>query len=151
MADVVDAATRSRMMSGIRGKDTKPEMSVRLGLHALGFRYRLHLKDIPGKPDIWLPKYRAAIFVHGCFWHGHDCALFKMPGSRRDFWESKINANRDRDARVDELLAIRALRRLDIWECALRGPGRIGLDTTLGQATSWLRSEEPRGEIRGTR
>lgn len=151
MADVVDAATRSRMMSGIRGKDTKPEMSVRLGLHALGFRYRLHPKDIPGKPDIWLPKYRAAIFVHGCFWHGHDCALFKMPDSRRDFWESKINANRDRDARVDELLAIRALRRLDIWECALRGAGRIGLDTTLCQATSWLRSEEPRGEIRGTR
>ena len=151
MADVVDAATRSRMMSGIRGKDTKPEMSVRLGLHALGFRYRLHPKDIPGKPDLWLPKYSAAIFVHGCFWHGHDCALFKMPGSRREFWESKINANRDRDARVDDLLAIRALRRLDIWEYALRGPGRIGIDTTLGKAASWLRSEEPRGEIRGTR
>jgi DNA mismatch endonuclease (patch repair protein) len=150
MADVVDAATRSRMMSGIRSKNTKPEIAVRLGLHAFGFRYRLHSKQIPGRPDLWLPKYSAAIFVHGCFWHGHDCSLFKMPTTRTDFWETKIKANRARDARVDELLAFRDLRRLEIWECAFRGPGRIGLDKTLNQAADWLRGKELRGEIRGT-
>ncbi len=149
MADVVDAATRSRMMSRIRGKNTKPELQVRLGLHALGFRYRLHPKDVPGKPDIWLPKHRAAIFVHGCFWHGHDCSLFKLPGTRQEFWLTKIDANRARDARVDQLLAERALRRLEIWECAFRGPGRIGLEETLALAAAWLRGDEERGEIRG--
>jgi DNA mismatch endonuclease, patch repair protein len=151
MTDVVDPATRSRMMSGIRGKNTKPEIAVRLGLHALGFRYRLHPKQIPGKPDLWLPKYTAAIFVHGCFWHGHDCSLFKMPAIREDFWKAKISANRARDVRVNELLAFRNLRRLEIWECAFRGPGRIGLDKTLDQAAEWLRGTELRGEIRGTR
>lgn len=150
MADVVDSVTRSRMMSGIRGKNTKPELQIRLGLHAMGFRYRLHPREIPGKPDLWLPKYRAAIFVHGCFWHGHDCSLFKLPGTRQDFWQNKISANRTRDAKVDELLAERALRRLEIWECAFRGPGRIGLEQTLARAAEWLLSDEMRGQIRGT-
>lgn len=150
MADVVDAATRSRMMSGIRGKNTQPELLVRTGLHALGFRYRLHPRDIPGKPDLWLPKHRAAVFVHGCFWHGHDCSLFNLPGTRQDFWQQKIDTNRARDAKVDGLLGERGLRRLEIWECAFRGPGRIGLDETLTRAAEWLRGEEGRGEIRGT-
>lgn len=138
------------MMSGIRGKNTKPEIAVRLGLHALGFRYRLHPKQIPGKPDLWLPKYYAAIFVHGCFWHGHDCSLFKMPATREDFWRAKISANRARDTQVNEALAERDLRRLEIWECAFRGPGGIGLDRTLDQAAKWLLGKEFRGEIRGT-
>jgi len=150
MADVVDAVTRSRMMSGIRGKNTKPEMQIRLGLHAVGFRYRLHPKEIPGKPDLWLPKYKAAIFVHGCFWHGHDCSLFRMPGTRQDFWQAKIDANRRRDAVVDNLLAERKIRRLEIWECAFRGPGRVGLEETLARAAEWLRGNEERGQIRGT-
>lgn len=150
MADVVDAATRSRMMSGIRGKNTKPELTVRLGLHAMGFRYRLHPKDVPGKPDIWLPKHRAAVFVHGCFWHGHDCSLFKLPGTRQDFWRAKIDANRKRDAIVDALLADRQIRRLEIWECAFRGPGRIGLEETLASTAAWLVGDDARGEIRGT-
>jgi DNA mismatch endonuclease (patch repair protein) len=150
MADVVDAATRSRMMSGIRGKNTKPELAIRLGLHAMGFRYRLHPKDLPGKPDIWLPKYGAAIFVHGCFWHGHDCSLFKLPGTRQDFWRAKIDANRARDAAVDAMLAEKSFRRLTIWECAFRGPGRIGLEETLTLAARWLRSSDLKGEIRGT-
>lgn len=149
MADVVDAATRSRMMSGIRGKNTKPELAIRLGLHARGFRYRLHPKNVPGKPDLWLPKYRAAIFIHGCFWHGHDCSLFKMPGTRQDFWKTKIDTNRIRDARVAELLAADGFRRLEVWECALRGPGRIGLEETLARTAEWLRGEEVRFEIRG--
>lgn len=150
MADVVDSVTRSRMMSGIKGKNTKPERLIRTGLHAMGFRYRLHPREIPGKPDLWLPKYRAAVYVHGCFWHGHDCSLFKMPASRKEFWQHKIDANRRRDAKVDELLAERALRRLEIWECAFRGPGRIGLEETLARAAVWLRGKDERGEIRGT-
>lgn len=150
MADVVDAVTRSRMMSGIKGKNTKSELQVRLGLHALGFRYRLHPKEIPGKPDLWLPRYKAAVFVHGCFWHGHDCSLFKIPGTRQDFWQQKIDTNRTRDAKVDGLLAERNLRRLEIWECAFRGPGRIGLEDTLAQAAEWLLGDEMRGRIRGT-
>lgn len=150
MADVVDAAARSRMMSGIRGKNTKPELLVRTGLHALGFRYRLHPREIPGRPDLWLPKYKAAIFVHGCFWHGHDCSLFKLPGTRKEFWQQKIDTNRARDAKVDELFAERALRRLEIWECAFRGPGRIGLEETLARTAEWLRGNDERGEIRGT-
>lgn len=149
MVDIVDGATRSRMMSGIRGKNTKPELAVRRGLHAIGFRYRLHPAEIPGKPDIWLPKYRAAVFVHGCFWHGHDCSLFRMPGTRQDFWRGKIDANRMRDARVDGLLAERGLRRLAIWECALRGRGRIGLDETLARTAAWLKGDEQWGEVRG--
>jgi len=150
MADVVDPATRSRMMSGIKGKNTKPELQVRLGLHAMGFRYRLHPKAIPGKPDVWLPKHRAAIFVHGCFWHGHDCSLFKMPGTRQEFWSGKIETNRVRDARVDEMLAQQGIRRLSIWECAFRGPGKLGLEATLQATAEWLRGRDERGEIRGT-
>ncbi len=151
MVDVVDAATRSRMMSGIKGKNTKPELAVRVGLHGLGFRYRLHANEIPGKPDLWLPKYRAAIFINGCFWHGHNCSLFKMPGTRQDFWKAKIDSNRNRDARVNRLLFESGIRRLDIWECAFRGPGRIGMEETLARTAIWLRGEEVRGEIRGTR
>ncbi len=138
------------MMSGIRDKNTQPELAVRRGLHALGFRYRLHPKEIPGKPDLWLPRYSAAIFVNGCFWHGHDCSLFKLPGTRQKFWKTKIEKNRTRDARVEELLARRGLRQLDIWECALRGPGRIGLSETLVQTAEWLRGEDVRRTIRGT-
>lgn len=151
MADIVNAATRSRMMSGIKGKNTKPELVVRLGLHALGFRYRLHPKGIPGRPDLWLPKHNAAIFINGCFWHGHDCSLFKVPATRQDFWWAKIEANRARDARVNELLAKAGTRRLEIWECAFRGPGRIGLEETLARAAEWLRGGENRCAIRGTR
>jgi DNA mismatch endonuclease (patch repair protein) len=138
------------MMAGIRGKNTKPELAIRMGLHAAGFRYRLHPRNVPGKPDIWLPKYRAAIFVHGCFWHGHDCALFRMPGTRHDFWQAKIDANRARDRSVDTQLDERGIRRLTIWECAFRGRGRIGLEETLVRAAAWLRGDSEKGEIRGT-
>jgi DNA mismatch endonuclease, patch repair protein len=97
MADIVPKAKRSEMMAGIRGKNTRPEMLVRRALHAHGYRFRLHRKDLPGKPDIVLPKYRAVIFVHGCFWHGHDCHLFKWPKTREDFWIQKIKNNQERD------------------------------------------------------
>ena len=111
MADVVSAEVRSRMMAGIRGKNTKPEMIIRRGLHARGFRYLLHDKRLPGKPDLVLPKHRAVIFVNGCFWHGHDCPLFKWPKTRKGFWRTKIARNRENDES-----AVIALRRSG-WRC----------------------------------
>lgn len=136
-------------MAGIRGKNTKPEMAVRRGLHALGFRYRLHPRWLPGKPDLYLPKYKAAVFISGCFWHGHGCSLFKVPGSRTDFWLTKISQNRARDALVEQALISGGLRCLTIRECAIRGPGSIGLEATLTSAAAWLRGTDDRGEIRG--
>lgn len=98
MADVHEPETRSYNMSQISGKDTKPEMMVRKFLHASGFRYRLHVKDLPGKPDLVLPKYNSVIFVHGCFWHAHKgCKFFKMPKSRIEYWKPKLLGNRERD------------------------------------------------------
>lgn len=107
-------------MAGIKGKNTKPEMLVRRGLHAMGFRYRLHDKQLPGKPDIVLPKYRAVIFVHGCFWHGHDCPAFKWPKTREAFWREKILSNRERDEGQIIELASRGWRVFTIWECEVR-------------------------------
>lgn len=148
--DVVDAATRSRMMSGIRGKDTKPELVVRRGLHALGFRYRLHDRRLPGKPDMVLPRWRAAIQINGCFWHGHDCALFRWPGTRQEFWRSKIGRNVERDRETEAALDRAGWRVLTVWECALKGPARIGADAVVNGAADWLRSDARAGEIRGT-
>jgi DNA mismatch endonuclease (patch repair protein) len=149
MADTVSPETRSRMMSGIRGKDTKPEMILRRGLHALGFRFRLHDRRLPGKPDLVFPKYRAVIFAHGCFWHGHDCHLFKWPSSRPEFWLAKINRNREVDARSEALLAQDDWRRCIVWECALKGRTRLPLEDVIAKCAHWLRTEEPGLEIRG--
>lgn len=148
--DVVDAATRSRMMSGIRGKNTKPELVVRRGLHALGFRYRLHDSRLPGKPDLVLPRWRAVIQIHGCFWHGHDCALFRWPGTRQEFWRTKIGRNVERDREVEAALDRTGWRVLTIWECAMKGTGRIGADAVVAGAVAWLRSDARTGVIRGT-
>jgi DNA mismatch endonuclease (patch repair protein) len=141
MADIVDAATRSRMMSGIRGKDTAPEMQVRRFLHEQGFRYRLHRKDLPGVPDIVLPKYHAVIFVHGCFWHGHDCKYFKPPATRSEFWASKIARNRQNDKKSKEALLQGGWRVAIIWECALRGKAaRKQIPGLARRLTSWIRN-----------
>jgi len=147
--DVVDPATRSRMMAGIRSKDTKPELVVRRGLHALGFRFRLHERSLPGKPDLVLPRWRAVIQIHGCFWHGHHCHLFKWPSTRQDFWRIKIGRNQARDREVDAALDQAGWRVLTIWECALKGPGRLGTEAVVEGAAAWLRSEARIGEIRG--
>jgi len=138
MADVVDPATRSRMMSGIRGKNTRPEMTVRRLLHTSGFRYRLHAKDLPGKPDIVLPKYRVVIFVHGCFWHGHHCHLFKVPQTRMGFWMTKINGNIRRDAVAMHKLLDAGWRVAIVWECALKGWQRELLDAQFDGLRKWL-------------
>jgi DNA mismatch endonuclease (patch repair protein) len=108
-------------MQAIRGKNTGPEVLLRKLLFARGFRYRLHVSSLPGKPDIVLPKYRTVIFMHGCFWHGHDCHLFTLPQTRRDFWTTKISANQQRDQRVIFALQSAGWRVISVWECALRG------------------------------
>ncbi len=149
MADVVSAAVRSRMMAGIRGTNTKPELILRKGLHAQGFRFRLHDKGLPGKPDIVFPRYRAVIFAHGCFWHGHDCHLFKWPSTRPEFWQQKIGRNREVDARSEAALADAGWRRAIVWECALKGRTKLSLEEVIASCAEWLRSDEPVLEIRG--
>lgn len=121
MADVHDTATRSYNMSRIRGKDTKPELLVRKFLHTQGYRYRLHVKDLPGKPDIVLPKYKTVIFIHGCFWHGHtNCKYFKVPQTRTEWWLNKINSNKANDEKVVKQLRKEGWKTIVIWECQLK-------------------------------
>jgi DNA mismatch endonuclease, patch repair protein len=108
-------------MRAVKGKDTKPEMRVRRMIHGMGYRYRLHRKDLPGKPDLVFPTKKKIIFVHGCFWHGHSCSRgARVPKSNRDYWISKINRNRDRDAQSNEALLNNGWRVLTIWECELK-------------------------------
>ncbi|MFT0861248.1 very short patch repair endonuclease [Ancylobacter sp. G4_0304] len=150
MADIVPAEVRSRMMSGIRGRDTRPEMLLRRGLHAMGFRFRVSDRKLPGSPDMVFPRYRAVLFVHGCFWHGHDCHLFRLPGTRREFWQAKIESNRVRDAATEVRLVDAGWRVLTVWECALRGRARRPLDEVLADCAGWLRGDTQQGMIRGT-
>lgn len=120
MVDIVDNATRSRMMSGIRGKDTKPELAVRRFLHAHGLRFRISPKHVPGKPDIVLARYRTAILVHGCFWHRHPgCRKATTPATNCEFWQTKFAANIARDRHVQGLLAADGWRSIVVWECEI--------------------------------
>jgi DNA mismatch endonuclease (patch repair protein) len=145
MADVVDSATRSRMMSGIKGKDTAPELAIRRRLFAAGFRYRLHPKDIPGRPDLLFPKYKAAVFVHGCFWHRHvGCRYASSPGTRPDFWAAKFQGNQTRDERKTQELLNAGWRIAIVWECALRGGGDAEAAVALAR---WLPSGIARFEL----
>lgn len=155
MADVVDKSTRSRMMSGIRGKDTKPEKVIRSALHSAGFRYRVHASDLPGKPDLVFPKYKAVLLVHGCFWHRHPgCWWSTTPSSNSEFWSAKFAQNIQRDAQ--NILNLRKLgwRVAVVWECALRLPQKDEVASTIG---TWLESERrsltlpQRAEIRHPR
>ncbi|MBC5782650.1 DNA mismatch endonuclease Vsr [Ramlibacter sp. USB13] len=118
MVDVVDSLTRSRMMSAIRGSNTKPELLVRRYLHAAGLRFRLHGTNLPGRPDIVLPRYDAAVFVHGCFWHRHQgCPFATTPQARYEFWQEKFRQNMSRDHRVAETLREMGWRVFTVWEC----------------------------------
>lgn len=149
MADIVDKATRSRMMSGIRGKNTRPELFIRKALHKKGFRYKLHDKRLPGKPDLVFPKYRAVILVHGCFWHGHDCSLFKWPSTREEFWQAKIIRNREKDQEVLAELESSGWRVLVLWECAIKGREKLAETELLDSLGRWLVSDVHHGEIKG--
>lgn len=120
MTDVHSKAIRSYNMSKIKGKDTKPELLVRRFLHKNGFRYRIHVKDLPGKPDIVLPKYKSVVFIHGCFWHGHkDCKYYVIPKTRTEWWLNKINGNIEKDYSVNKQLAVKGWKVIEIWECQL--------------------------------
>jgi DNA mismatch endonuclease, patch repair protein len=147
MADIVSREVRSRMMSGIKGKNTKPELLIRKGLHRLGFRFRLHDKSLPGKPDIVLPRHRAVVFVHGCFWHGHDCHLFKWPATRMRFWQSKILRNKQLDLMAETSLLAAGWRCAVVWECALKGRHKLSLPLVIERCADWIRSGSNRLEL----
>lgn len=123
--DIVSPETRSRMMSGIRGQDTQPELIVRSLVHRLGLRFRLHDKALPGRPDLVLKKHRTVIFVHGCFWHRHTCGLAAVPKTRPEFWAAKFEGNVRRDARNNAALEALGWRVVEVWECEVRDPDTL--------------------------
>lgn len=140
MADVVDPTTRSRMMSGIRGKNTKPEIALRRLLHRSGLRYRLHTANLPGRPDIVFPSRRIVVFVHGCFWHRHDgCYWCTTPSSNSEFWNAKLAGNAERDNQTAEALRATGWRVAVVWECALRAKS---IDETAGRLLAWIKTGE---------
>ena len=137
MSDIVDQKTRSRMMSGIRGKNTKPELALRRALHASGFRFRLHSGKVHGRPDLILPKHRAVVFVNGCFWHRHEgCRYATVPATRPEFWRAKFEANTARDSAVRTRLLEDGWRVATVWECALRRTGQVS--ATTDRLAAWL-------------
>jgi DNA mismatch endonuclease, patch repair protein len=143
MVDVHSPAIRSKNMRAIGNKNTRPELIVRKLLHAHGFRYRLHVKDLPGKPDLVFPRFRAVIFINGCFWHGHECYLFKMPASRVEFWEKKISDNIKRDHRNKILLSDSGWKVLVVWECAIKGKNKLSQAELLNFISRWLFESTP--------
>lgn len=139
------------MMSGIGGKNTKPELMIRKGLHSRGFRYRIHCKHLPGNPDLCLPRYNAVIFVNGCFWHGHDCHMFRWPKTRVDFWKGKIERNREVDFSAMTKLSEADWRTATVWECALKGKTRPVFEDVITRLEKWLKSDEPTITIEGSK
>jgi len=147
MADTVDSITRSRMMSSIRGRNTAPEVALRSAIHRLGLRFRLHRAGLPGRPDVVLPRYRAVVFVHGCFWHRHrGCRFAFSPRSRVDFWQAKFAGTVARDARQHASLLGDGWRVAIVWECALRARGG---ENVARELASWLESTSAAMEIAG--
>lgn len=139
MTDTVDAKTRSKVMAKVKGTNTTPELKLRKSLFALGFRYRLHAENLPGKPDLVLPRYKAVIFVHGCFWHWHGCPRSRMPKSNPEYWRSKISRNVARDRRQVRELHEQGWRVLLVWECSLK-PSLLGNSSML--VSGWLRAND---------
>lgn len=131
------------MMAGIGPANTRPELVVRRGLHALGYRYRLHDRKLPGKPDLVFPRRRAVIFVNGCFWHGHDCHLFRWPTTRPEFWRDKIGGNVRRDVTTRTRLLELGWRVADVRECTLKGKKRWALDDVLAACVTFLEGSAP--------
>ena len=147
--DTVDSKTRSKIMSRVKGKHTKPELLIRRALHRKGFRYRLHVKNLPGHPDLVFPKYKAIILVNGCFWHDHGCYLSTKPSTRKEFWQEKFQRNKVRDRKNIEYYRKRGWRVLIVWECALKGRDRQDLDEVIFEASGWLKSDTGLHEIAG--
>lgn len=151
MADSLTKTGRSELMSKIRGRDTKPEIFIRNIIYSAGFRYRLHAKGIPGRPDIVLRRWKTLIFVNGCFWHGHDCHGTRRPKSNRKFWNAKIKRNIERD--TDNLAECRRLgwRVLVVWECALRGKSRWAEERLARQMSAWIERDAKHVSIKQIR
>lgn len=150
MVDSVSAKKRSQMMAAIRCRDTRPEMIIRKGLHRKGYRFRLHNKDLYGKPDLVFPKYKAVCFVHGCFWHGHEnCHLYRLPKSKVDFWKQKIRDNKTRDHVNTEKLLSSGWRVCIIWECGLKGKTKLNLEKLLDEVSKWIESDEAFLQVTG--
>lgn len=149
MSDIVAPEVRSSMMAGIRGRDTRNELLIRKELHARGFRYLLYGKRLPGKPDLVFPKYRAVIMVNGCFWHGHDCHLFKWPSTRCDFWYDKIQANKKRDTETTNALERLGWRVLTVWECSIKGKTSNPIEENIDNIASWLVNGECSRHVTG--
>lgn len=149
MADVFSAEKRREIMASISAKDTKPELMLRKSLHRQGYRYRLHSKHLPGKPDLVFAKFNAAVFVNGCFWHGHGCHLFRLPSSNREYWKNKIDTNRSRDEKVRSLLLSDKWRVLTVWECSMKGKGRLEIELLISKVEEWLKSDIECLEIQG--
>lgn len=145
--DTVDKATRSWIMSRVRQRNTGPELYLRRELHRLGFRYRLHDRKLPGSPDLVFHKFRAVIFVHGCFWHAHDCKFGAPPSSRKRFWTKKFKANRIRDKKKIDSLVAQGWRVLVVWECFIKRKEDRDFETTVLKIVKWLRSKKIIGEI----
>jgi len=148
--DTVSKEIRSRIMSAVRGKNTRVELEVRRRLFAMGFRYRLHANWLPGKPDLVFPKHRAAVFVHGCFWHMHGCHLSQFPATRRAWWQRKLSGNHHHDREMLNALRELSWRTLVVWECSFRRPGinRSGaLDGIARQVSKFLLSRRKSLEI----
>lgn len=137
------------MMSGIQGKNTKPELIIRKALFNKGYRYKLHDDKLPGKPDLVLPQYGAVIFIHGCFWHKHNCHLFKWPSTRPEFWKTKINRNIEVDKRNYMQLKQEGWYILTIWECALKGKTRRPLEDIIDKTIKWLEYQTSNKQIIG--
>ena len=150
--DTVNKETRSRMMSSVRAKDTKLELEIRRRLFAMGFRFRLHRRDLPGKPDMLFPKYSAVIFIHGCFWHLHGCNRSKLPETRKGWWKTKLEGNQKRDMKTVSILKSNGWRVMIIWECSVRRSGIVQsevLDEIADVAAGFLISQEQYREIPG--
>jgi DNA mismatch endonuclease (patch repair protein) len=146
--DVHPKSIRSKNMGAIGSKNTKPELKLRRALHKMGYRYRLHLKEHVGKPDLVLKKYGAVIFVNGCFWHKHNCYKFRWPKTREDFWKHKLTANRERDERTIQSLKEEGWRVAIVWECALSGKNNPE-NTVAKKLGKWIKGIDRQIEIVG--
>lgn len=147
MTDVHTIEARSRNMAAVRSKNTKPEILIRQALFARGYRYRLHCSELPGKPDVVLPKYRAAIQIQGCFWHRHNCRYFKWPATRPEFWREKIECNVVRDQRMLYQLKAKNWRALIVWECVLKSATPDEFDMLIDKIEHWLQGNSGYLEI----
>lgn len=145
--DIFTKEKRSKVMSAIKSKDTKPEVRLRKALFNRGFRYLLHTKELDGKPDIYLKRYNAVIFFHGCFWHGHCCKAGALPKTRTEFWKNKLESNKYRDLKIITNLQHKGLRTLIIWGCSFRGKGRYHFNSVVNKVIEWINSDAYIGEI----